>query len=515
MILRVGVLVLALAARLVALPAPGFTTDVTTFMAWAGRLAAGGPTAFYEPGYFADYPPGFLYLLWALGSVFDGEALRLAVKAISIPFDLGIALLAVRLARRAGGPSSGRLAGGLWLLSPAAVIAGPLWGQVDAVGSLVLFASLAAAGRGRWTLAGALAGLAAMVKPQLGVGVILLAAVGAYALASGNRRPLRAIAAAAGVVLALGLPFRSGPLELLALVRDAAGTYPYTSLYAFNLWSLVADFWVADDPYVATGGLLLVLGLAASCVVAVRRRGADRFLVAGALATMAFYFLPTRAHERYLFPALVLLLPVVASRRALLAPYLTLALSFAVTLVFALTRYPGNQFGVPDWLEATLFARPGQILLALVMTGSAALLACGVTRDAGAARRPAPASPPVPEPTAPPPVRGRLPLPAGLGPGHAPSRRDVLLALLVAVAMLLTRGYRLDYPRDMYFDEVYHARTAFELLAQREPYEWTHPHLAKEIIALSILVFGGDRVVGTEPVPPPRSRSWTVPSARP
>ena len=64
--------------------------------------------------------------------------------------------------------------------------------------------------------------------------------------------------------------------------------------------------------------------------------------------------------------------------------------------------------------------------------------------------------------------------------------------------VLLTRGFRLDQPRDMYFDEVYHARTAFELLAQREPYEWTHPHLAKEIMALGILAFGDDRVVGSE-----------------
>jgi predicted membrane-bound dolichyl-phosphate-mannose-protein mannosyltransferase len=54
----------------------------------------------------------------------------------------------------------------------------------------------------------------------------------------------------------------------------------------------------------------------------------------------------------------------------------------------------------------------------------------------------------------------------------------------------------------MYFDEVYHARTAFELLAQRDPYEWTHPHLAKEIMALGILAFGDDRVVGREPLRP-------------
>ncbi len=93
-------------------------------------------------------------------------------------------------------------------------------------------------------------------------------------------------------------------------------------------------------------------------------------------------------------------------------------------------------------------------------------------------------------------------LPAALGPGRAPTRRDVSIALLVALAMLLTRGYRLDHPRDMYFDEVYHARTAFELLAQRDPYEWTHPHLAKEIMALGILAFGDDRVVGREPLRP-------------
>src|SRR5436190_2247971 len=89
--------------------------------------------------------------------------------------------------------------------------------------------------------------------------------------------------------------------------------------------------------------------------------------------------------------------------------------------------------------------------------------------------------------------------------------RDVAVAFLVALVVLATRGYRLDEPRDMYFDEVYHARTAFELLAEREPYEWTHPHLAKEIMALGILALGGDRVVGTEPADP-ATRAFAVAS---
>src|SRR5438105_9405312 len=62
----------------------------------------------------------------------------------------------------------------------------------------------------------------------------------------------------------------------------------------------------------------------------------------------------------------------------------------------------------------------------------------------------------------------------------------------------------------MYFDEVHHARTAFELLAQREPYEWTHPHLAKEVMALGILAFGEDRIVGTEDVSLSGATAFTI-----
>jgi len=62
----------------------------------------------------------------------------------------------------------------------------------------------------------------------------------------------------------------------------------------------------------------------------------------------------------------------------------------------------------------------------------------------------------------------------------------------------------------MYFDEVYHARTAFELLAQRDPYEWTHPHLAKEIMALGILALGDDRVVGRETLSRPNVVAFAV-----
>ncbi len=214
---------LGVALRLVYLGAPGFRTDVSTFEAWAQRLADVGPSAFYVPGYFSDYPPGFLYVLWLLGSVFDGETLRLAVKAITIPFDLAIAAIVARWLWRATGRGAAVLSAGLWLLGPHVIFAGPYWGQVDAVGTLPLLGSLLAAGRRRWALAGALGAVAAMVKPQYGLGLFVVAAAASieYVRAAEWRPIARVLGTATVVALALGLPFRAGPIELIGLVRTA------------------------------------------------------------------------------------------------------------------------------------------------------------------------------------------------------------------------------------------------------------------------------------------------------
>ncbi len=61
--------------------------------------------------------------------------------------------------------------------------------------------------------------------------------------------------------------------------------------------------------------------------------------------------------------------------------------------------------------------------------------------------------------------------------------------------------YRDDYMTSTYFDEIYHARTAYEHLNRINPYEWTHPPLGKILIAIGISLFGmntfGWRIVGT------------------
>ncbi len=77
--------------------------------------------------------------------------------------------------------------------------------------------------------------------------------------------------------------------------------------------------------------------------------------------------------------------------------------------------------------------------------------------------------------------------------------QQILIVVLLLTAFL--RLYRLDFPNKYVFDEVYHAFTAKEFLAGHKEawewwttpppgvaYEWTHPPLAKEIMAISMFI---------------------------
>ena len=61
--------------------------------------------------------------------------------------------------------------------------------------------------------------------------------------------------------------------------------------------------------------------------------------------------------------------------------------------------------------------------------------------------------------------------------------------------------YGKSFMSETYFDEIYHARTAYEFIRNMTVYEWTHPPLGKVLISIGIRIFGmvpfGWRIVGT------------------
>lgn len=77
-----------------------------------------------------------------------------------------------------------------------------------------------------------------------------------------------------------------------------------------------------------------------------------------------------------------------------------------------------------------------------------------------------------------------------------------LILIFIILFTLFFRLNRIDYPNTYVFDEVYHAFTAKEYLSNNPDawvwwstppkgvaFEWTHPPLAKEIMALSMFIF--------------------------
>lgn len=109
---------------------------------------------------------------------------------------------------------------------------------------------------------------------------------------------------------------------LFGLYGQTLSSYPYATLNAFNLFALTGGNWVDQQkillfmPYQAWGYVAIAAALALSLYVVYRKRALslDRsaYLAAALLLIVAMFVLGVRMHERYMFPALLLLLAVYA-----------------------------------------------------------------------------------------------------------------------------------------------------------------------------------------------------------
>ena len=114
-LILLGGLALRLLIAHIVWPGEGLVSDLRLFTLWADVLAQHGPGGFYGNAGFADYPPGYLYVLWVVGLVADALAGPLGVapadivgalvKVPAIAADFLVAILLYRAAA-AGGASA-------------------------------------------------------------------------------------------------------------------------------------------------------------------------------------------------------------------------------------------------------------------------------------------------------------------------------------------------------------------------------------------------------------------------
>ena len=108
-ILLVAGLALRFAIAFVFFPQSGFSSDLSSYAAWANTLAQYGPGGFYANAGFADYPPGYLLLLWPIGLIAQSGGLGLAsedlIKIPPILIDVAVALVLYLLVKALGAPA--------------------------------------------------------------------------------------------------------------------------------------------------------------------------------------------------------------------------------------------------------------------------------------------------------------------------------------------------------------------------------------------------------------------------
>jgi dolichyl-phosphate-mannose-protein mannosyltransferase len=356
---------LAFALRLLIAPRAGFLPDLNLFRTWTMRLGDVGLDRFYAAGVFADYPPGYMYVLWLISKLSATPGYVL-LKTPAILGDLGLAWIAGIWATRIAPDSLNErlpvrmLVSAAVLFNPAIILDSAVWGQVEAVPAFFILWSLfllftGPQGLRREIPAFLLYAVAVAIKPQSAL-VLPVMLYALYRRYLSPRTPFDLAQAAKAALLGVlplslwsvsGLPFGLGPVELLRLYHQSAAVYPVTSAGAFNLWGAVG-FWRPDSPesadFVAVAavpalyvGMGLLAGGAALVLWRVHRaieRGSHEgrtLTVAAALTALLAFALLTRMHERYLFYPLVLIAPLIHIRPFRLA-YAGLSSLFVLNL---------------------------------------------------------------------------------------------------------------------------------------------------------------------------------------
>jgi dolichyl-phosphate-mannose-protein mannosyltransferase len=351
-------LLFAFLLRVALFPLEGYKNDSGTFAYWFNTAALHGPRVFYDVVYqeagWIDYPPFNVYIFWVFGSL--GNAVSsifgsgLGVNLTKLPsniFDMATAFLIFAFVRQRLDFKKSLLAVSVYVFNPAVIFNAAIWGQFDAIYTFFLLLSLILmfGSKPKWAVVSFMIGV--LTKPQsIALAPLFLFLV----LRKYSWKGLLTSAAVSVItIFAVIVPFQwSNPVTFLSKIYFGAyGGYAFTSVNAFNIWGF-GGMWVPETQFSFLVGWVLFGTLAVFTLYFVHKRfEVDRELLvlfAAFVLFFGFFMLPTRIHERYLFPAfavLALLFPFLKKVRPV---YVVLTLTCLVNQAYVLSFLNANQF---------------------------------------------------------------------------------------------------------------------------------------------------------------------------
>lgn len=309
-----------------ALSHEGFISDMRCFAYWASRAYEGGFSAFYSADILTDYPPGYIYILYAIGALHSALALEylspLSMFLLRLPAilcDLGACYIIYRVAVKRFSELHSLMITAFYLFNPAVIMNSSIWGQVDSVFVLMVLIMVLLLMEEKNISAYYVYAVGILLKPQTIVFTPLLL-FGIYENVfakdfSSNKfwKNLLCGLSAIAMMVFVCLPF--GLDKVWSQYVNTLGSYPYLSVNAYNLWALLGKNLASQDTsflfftYKELGTIIIViLTLFSALVFFKRRTSADRYFLSGSFISLTMFLFCIRMHERYLYPVMLMLL---------------------------------------------------------------------------------------------------------------------------------------------------------------------------------------------------------------
>lgn len=306
--------------------------DMGAFISWMNGLQKDGFAGFYTKHGLA-YPPLHIFTVYLLGLINSGLGLMdnsilqiLLLKLPALLCDVLTAFLVYRIAQKYMSARAGLAAGFIYLLNPAAIFISSVWGQMDSIYTFFIVLMCYLITEGKLKLSYFVFAAAILFKYQgvIFAPVIICAILDQVILDHFTIKKFFThlgvgICAIASMVL-LHIPFFSGTTASQSLSESygsAFSSYEFCSVNAYNFWAMLGLNWhTQNETFLSltynTWGtiaivLLVILSIAYSLIIGKKDIRNKYFVIATFVISTMFLF-SVRMHERYLFPAIPLIL---------------------------------------------------------------------------------------------------------------------------------------------------------------------------------------------------------------
>lgn len=292
-----------------------------TYLAFGNKLSE-----FYASTVAESFSPGITYILWILGGIFTltgipylSGGFLLLLKLPAILCDLAAGYLIYKACLKVSTESRALLFASLYLFNPVILLNSSVWGQMDSLYGLAAAAMCIFLTERKLTQATAAFGVGLFFSPLMiwFLPLLLIALIDEIRLEGFSPRRIGYHISAALCTLGT-LLFCSVPLDLSqVLSRYASQLFRpgYAAVNAFNLWGLFGQNWSSQDTVplllsITQIGIIISLLIAAASVFLYFKLSAvsGRYFLIGAFITVSMFLFSVGVHERYLYPAILLLL---------------------------------------------------------------------------------------------------------------------------------------------------------------------------------------------------------------